>query len=498
MTNSLPSPSTPVQRRLFGGFSENDFSLSILRGIALAENNHLILDLIRADQIRNAIEKKQSRKKDQEWQNQNGATPLLGNSLDENWLNNITLAPNRGCPRMEPMIVFIFLLVRGFLGNIKGSRNVAFIKESKFLECILHNYGVEKLPGMSTILDQLNGLSEATLRSIHELTIKEALVLSKDDFTKLYFDSTRVSADSAWPTESRTIADLLSRIRSGFEIFRSYGIKVNLPAKIDELIAHIHRRNKQIALNSGKRGFKKQLKKLYSKILRDLRTLLKTFRSALDRAVVKIGDILPSLREGLEGLAESIDADIHNAELCGENARSRVLKGNQVGPEQKILGISDPDAEMIPKGLRSVVFGYKPQVGRSKGGFIVSVLVPQGNAADSDQLKPITDEAIHNTGVLPDVISYDDGYTNKKIREKYLEQGIKVVSFSGAKGKAQIEEWDQPEYEEARNQRSMAESTMSILKGSFDLDRFSRRGREAVTQELLTAVIFHNIKLLNK
>ncbi|MCI5119067.1 MAG: hypothetical protein D3913_14225 [Candidatus Electrothrix sp. LOE1_4_5] len=190
---------------------------------------------------------------------------------------------------------------------------------------------------------------------------------------------------------------------------------------------------------------------------------------------------------------------LHNLNLCTQNAKKRVLENKQVPPEDKVLGISDPDAEMIAKGTRKLIFGYKPQVGRSEKGFIVSVIVPQGAAADSDQIKPITDSAISNTQVLPNVLSYDDGYTNKKAREEYLDRDIEVVSFSGAKGKKLTQDvWDDDAYLQARNERSMAESTMSTLKIVFDLERFSRRGIEAVTQELLTACVYHNIKLLAK
>ncbi len=290
----------------------------------------------------------------------------------------------------------------------------------------------------------------------------------------------------------------MQRVRNGIEIFRSHDIRINLPKETDELVANLNKRHKDISLNTGKNGAKKHTKKMYRKIFRDLRKLLNIFGAALGRAEKKIGDQLPSLREGLKGLVESIEVDLHNAELCGENAKSRVLKEKQIPAAQKVLGISDQDAAMLPKGNRPLVFGYKPQIGRSDKGFIVSALIPPGNAADSDQMRPITDEAIHNTGILPAVLSYDDGYTNKKSREHYLGQGVGVVSFGGAKGKAQITEWDDRNYEEARRRRSLAESTMSLLKGTYDLDRFSRRGLERVTQELLTAVIFHNTKLLGQ
>ena len=337
------------------------------------------------------------------------------------------------------------------------------------------------------------------MRAIHKLTIDEALILGIDDFKKLYFDSTRISASSAWPTEDRTIADLLTRIRTGFDIFREHGIKINFPAGTDDLISNIHSWKTDIALNLGKKGSKKHIKKMYRKILNACKTLLKILRAALTRSIAKIGDILPSIRKGLEGLAEHIEVDLDNLELCAENARQRVFKGKKVDASQKVLGIADADAEIISKGTRKLVFGYKPQIGRSALGFIVSVIIPQGAAADSEQMKPITQAAIETTSVLPETLSYDDGYTNSTSRSYYLNLGVDVVSFSGAKGKAQTEDvWDNQEYIDARNERSMAESTMSVLKGFFDLDRFSRRGLEKVTAELLTAAIFNNVSSLQK
>ena len=365
---------------------------------------------------------------------------------------------------------------------------------------MLLRYGESTIPAASTILENLNYLSEKTLRIIHQLTVSEALVLGLDDFKKLYFDSTRISADSAWPTESRTIADLLCRIRNGIIILREHGININLPSDTDDLLRKIQSCQKSIAMSAGNKDSKKHIKKMYKKILRLHKKLSAYFESAITRALSKINDnILPSLREGLEGLIEHMQVDIYNANLCAENARERVLRGKKVNPEQKVLGIADPDAEIISKGSKPPVFGYKPQVGRSEKGFIVAVLLPQGNAADSGQLQPIANEAIANTSVTPEVISFDDGYTNGKVRKIFLEEGVKVVSFSGSNGKAQLEdEWDLPEYEEARNKRSMVESTISILKGFFDLGRFTRRGRKNVTQEILTATIFHNVTLLAK
>ena len=81
--------------------------------------------------------------------------------------------------------------------------------------------------------------------------------------------------------------------------------------------------------------------------------------------------------------------------------------------------MSDQDAAMIVKGEREPIVGYKPHLGRSRGGFIVAIIVPAGNAADSGQLRPIVDLALKRTSVKPALISFDDGYTNGRIADVY-------------------------------------------------------------------------------
>ena len=123
------------------------------------------------------------------------------------------------------------------------------------------------------------------------------------------------------------------------------------------------------------------------------------------------------------------------------------------------------------------------------------MLVPQGNASDSGELPEIMDDSIKRTSVMPDVISTDDGYVNSSIRNKYIEKGVKVFSFSGAKGKKLIseEDWGTEEYRKARNDRSAVESLIYTIKYGFDFDHVMRRGLENVTAELLEKVLAYNL-----
>ena len=77
---------------------------------------------------------------------------------------------------------------------------------------------------------------------------------------------------------------------------------------------------------------------------------------------------------------------------------------------EKVIGISDGDAAFIVKGGWNTVVGYRPQLGRSGQGFVSALIVPRGNAADNAQLVDVVLDHWDRTGVLPGLVSSDDGY----------------------------------------------------------------------------------------
>jgi hypothetical protein len=131
---------------------------------------------------------------------------------------------------------------------------------------------------------------------------------------------------------------------------------------------------------------------------------------------------------------------------------------------------------------------------RSENGFVTSLLVPQGNAADSIKLVPAIGDSIKRTGVVAELVSTDDGYASAKGRDKLLEMGVNNISISGAKGKklTTLEEWESETYRDARRCRSAVESLMFTIKDGFAFGELDRRGIEAVRDELLEKVLAYN------
>lgn len=493
-------PPMAIQGSLFTQISDSKFSDSIRLGLEVLGRNPQVLDMIHADQIKHGLDKKRLREADARWERQQSASEMSPLFDDDQGDVCVANALHNTKPRMSAEVVFIFVLVRAYLGNIKSEKNKTFIYDSKFLQVLLQQYGYMRVPGASTILDNINLLSDTTIDEILRISVKAAVEQEEVSMKKLYFDSTRIQADSAWPTESKTILDLLNRVRHGFQILREQGIAVNLDSGVEEMLEVIQSATKSIALTTGKKGAKKNRKKKYQQIFREAKKLIQIFEKARKRIEGKLDDVKPSLREWADCICEWMDVDLSNASLCVENAKKRILKEEKVPAESKVTGISDPDAAMIAKGEKQLVFGYKPQVGRSEQGFIVSVIIPIGAASDQSMGVPIVEQAIDNIGSTPSAVSFDDGYTDQKTRSRLNALGIATVSFSGARAKAVLpeEEYESPVFQKLRNERSRVESTMAQLKRDFGLDRFTRRGISAVTQELKSAAAYHNFSLLSK
>ena len=176
-----------------------------------------------------------------------------------------------------------------------------------------------------------------------------------------------------------------------------------------------------------------------------------------------------------------------------EYSNKRVLENVNLSSREKILSLSDGDAAFIIKGGRDTVLGYKPQVAVSENMFVTSVLVPEGNAADSDMLMLSVDDSMERTGVKPRLVSTDDGYVSRKNLEELRDLDVEVISFGGSKGKNLLDEkWEQKEYLKARNDRSKAESIMFSLKHLFNFGQLQRRGADEVREELTMKAVIYN------
>ena len=400
-----------------------------------------------------------------------------------------------GRPRMPSHLVYVFLMIRGFLGSLTSKPARRFLRESMSLYVFLQERGY-KMPKVTTILENVNLVSNATRELIFNRQINLILKEDMDDFKKLTIDSTSVKANSCWPTDARILTGLLTRANRLGQKLHIFGLKDFRQGWCPRWLEEMDKLEFQICLVAGNPRSRGKMKKHYRRLLKRGRKATSYLEEELKwfKQNTLMEALAPSRRALLQRIIQQIKTDVSDSNKVIKYADDWIFHGKSLPSTEKVLSLSDGSASYIKKGSRNPVIGYKPQLVRSAKGFVASLIVPQGNAADSAELAPAISDSIARTGIIAELVSTDDGYASKAGRDALLVMGIGDVSISGAKGKKLTDklDWESELYRDARRDRSAVESLMFTIKDGFEFGELGRRGLEAVHAELLEKVLAYN------
>jgi IS5 family transposase len=314
----------------------------------------------------------------------------------------------------------------------------------------------------------------------------------------MMMDSTHVEGNTVWPTDSRTMVALVARVLHVGARLDRLGLPRLLSPRAQKHLDAMIKLDREIDLNRGKRGDRAHTRKRnYEKILwraNRVRTMLAATVTPIETALASL-DVLPSRRAVAVRVVERLRADVEALAKMISHCEARILAEGKVPTAEKILSVSDADVGFIAKGQRVPVVGYKPQIALSGESFITSLLLPQGNAADSGQLLPAIDDVMRRTTRVPRTLTVDDGYASRANVEGAKARGIATVSINGSKGRALTApaDWNSDEYADARALRSAAESLIFTLKQGFAFGEVARRGLPAAHGELLEKALAYNL-----
>lgn len=484
----------PTIGNLFLPIPDTDFRDFLAEVDDLARFAPEIITAVEADLDLHAREKKSLRLADRRFfESQTQDIPCLEIEAREIHAKDLSLEAGR--PRMPSKAVYMFVMMRGFLGSLSTQQSVRFLHESISVYAWLQGSGLE-MPGVSTILDNINAVSHATRELIFNRQIARIIGEELDDFEKQTIDSTAVKANSCWPTDSATLTGLLTRVYRLGQKLEPFGLRNFTKGCVPRWLEEMDKCVFQIALAAGKANAKPKFHQQYRQLL----ARGKKARAALEKQFASLEQDLqlnafsPSQRIQIGRVVEQIRSDLSDAGRVIQYTHERIFEQKTLPSKEKVLSLSDGSAAFIQKGSREAVIGYKPQLVRSENGFVTSLMVPEGNAADASMLVESIMDAFSRTGVIANSVSTDDGYASAKGRDELLELGVKTVSISGAKGKklTSPDDWDSEAYKDARRCRSAVESLMFTIKDGFAFGELGRRGIEAVRDELLEKVLAYN------
>jgi IS5 family transposase len=182
-----------------------------------------------------------------------------------------------------------------------------------------------------------------------------------------------------------------------------------------------------------------------------------------------------------------------------EQTERRVLRGERLRPEEKLVSIFETHTDIIRKDNRDTYYGHKIVLCGGSSGLITDLVIEQGNPSDAIIAKKMVIRQQDIFGKLPLQVAYDGGFASKDNLEKIKQLGVKDVAFAKKCG-LKIDEMAKSfwVYKRLRNFRAGIEGMISFLKRCFGLARCTWRGFESFKAYAWSSVITANLLLMSR
>ena len=348
----------------------------------------------------------------------------------------------------------------------------------------------KKIPAFTTLQENIKRIRPETFQKINAVIIAYAVEMNVEDGKRIRIDSTAVESNIHHPTDSaqlwdsiRVLTRILRRVETEFAFLRGrFSDHTRVAKKLRYKIVNTRGQDNQ--------------RPLYKR-------LIDTTKKTVAYAQQAIAELNPDRMESFEdgviaaGLRSVLEEITPLARRVIDQSTRRVLNGEKVHAEEKVISIFEPHTDIIKKGQREVVYGHKIFLTAGKSNLILDCVVEKGNPADSEQFMPALERHLERFGKAPNDVATDGGFASKANGEEARALGVQNVAFSTLKGNTLSELVQSTRiYKQLRKWRAGIEGLISAVKRAFGLDRCTWRGYESFQAYVHLSVLAFNLQTL--
>src|SRR5512142_1231037 len=248
--------------------------------------------------------------------------------------------------RSTPVEVILRMLVVMRLYGWSYAQAEYFVHDSLVLRQFCRVY-LERVPDDTTLIRWANTIGPEALRSLNDRVVQLARSLKVTRGRKLRVDTTAVETDIHFPTDSglvgdgvRVVSRLLRRAKAALGDTAS-GLKEAFRSRV-RTVRRLSQQLHRIARRKGDEG-RAALTAAYGRLIATAkrtaaqgRRVLKVVQERIDepqagRLAARLAEVLPRLKQGIR------------------QAERRVLKGESVPADEKLLSLFEPHTQVIPR-----------------------------------------------------------------------------------------------------------------------------------------------------
>jgi len=177
-----------------------------------------------------------------------------------------------------------------------------------------------------------------------------------------------------------------------------------------------------------------------------------------------------------------------------DQTQRRVLNGENVPVEDKIVSIFEPHTDIIRKDNRDTYYGHKICLTGGASNLILDCKILEGNPADTSLVEKMLDRQNDIYGRYPLKVALDGGFASKDNLLEAKKRQIKDVCFAKKRGLSETDMCrSEYVYKKLRRFRAGIESGISWLKRSFGLARCNWKGWRSFKCYVLGSIVAANL-----
>lgn len=368
------------------------------------------------------------------------------------------------------------------IGLIKQYRQCSYRELSFILQDSLsfqHFARIDPLnvPGKSALQANVGAIQAETWERLNQILVQSAMQGGIESGERIRIDSTVSETHILEPTDSKLLYDAV-RVMVRF-------LKKVKPFIDVKYVNHLRRaKHHWLAAHSAKTEDDR---------VRHYRILLKD----VDETRGYVDQALNSLKK--QGFDDALIEQMEQflpliAQVMNQSIR-RVLEGESVPAEEKIVSLFEPHTDIIKKGGRKVHYGHKINLVTGASGLVLDAVIERGNPADESRFVPMLERFQQHYGQTPREVAVDGGYSSQANLDAAKGFGVKHVAFH-KRVNLTIEDMtggDTWLYRELRNFRAGIEAGISYLKRCFGLRRIFWKGWQRFCASIWASIFAHNL-----
>ena len=356
------------------------------------------------------------------------------------------------------------------------------------------DFNAQQVPKHDAFQRSFNRVTPQTLRLVNELLITAAVAMGLEDGRKLRVDTTVVQTDIHHPTDNTLLWDVvrvLTRLKGQLES------AIGLPIKGFRNRTRAARRRMQALQRMTPTQRKTHQRKKYRELIGIAEEVVESARQSL-RDTQKVHLIDPVAPSAAEELRRQIGHYCGLGERVIDQARRRVLLGEQVPNDEKVFSIFEPHTDLIKRGkvLTPVEFGHKVLLAESAQGLITQYDVLNGNPNDSDHVEASLSRHQATFGSVPQVYGSDRGFFSEENLATCQRSGVEMACIpqrGGTKSAEREANEKSPAFKKAQRFRAGIEGRISVLFRGRGMKRCLAEGRERFELLVGAAVLANNL-----